>query len=229
MIETATGLVLRTRPLTETSLIVHWVTPGLGRLATVAKGARRPKSTFRGKLDLFYLADFSFARSQRSELHNLREVSLRETHRRLRQDLSALQQASYCAALVEQSTETETPLPGVFDLLVSVMDRLEDAPARPETILGFEAKLLKELGMQPDYQRSALDAGTKQVLRTLTERDWRLIGTLKLSEMQITSLGRFLNGFLTYHLGKVPKGRSLVLQRPARESEPSRVAGALRA
>ena len=80
MIETATGLVLRTRPLTETSLIVHWLTPGLGRLATVAKGARRPKSPFRGKLDLFYLADFSFSRSRRSELHTLREVSLRETH-----------------------------------------------------------------------------------------------------------------------------------------------------
>ena len=111
MIETAAGLVLRTRPLTETSLIVHWLTPTLGRLATVAKGARRAKSPFRGKLDLFYLADFSFSRSRRSELHTLREVSLRETHSGLREDLGLLQQASYCAALVEQATETETPLP----------------------------------------------------------------------------------------------------------------------
>jgi recombinational DNA repair protein (RecF pathway) len=54
MIETAAGLVMRTRPLTETSLIVHWLTPTLGRLATVAKGARRANSPFRGKLDLFY-------------------------------------------------------------------------------------------------------------------------------------------------------------------------------
>src|SRR5512133_2847716 len=99
MIESATGLVLRTRPLTETSLIIHWLTPSLGRLATVAKGARRAKSPFRGKWDLFYLADFSFSRSRRSELHILREVSLRETHSRLREDLGLLQQASYCAAL----------------------------------------------------------------------------------------------------------------------------------
>ena len=80
MIETATGVVLRTRLLTETSLIVHWLTPGAGRLATVAKGALRPKSPFRGKLDLFYHADFTFSRSRRSDLHTLREVSLRETH-----------------------------------------------------------------------------------------------------------------------------------------------------
>src|SRR5438445_6488303 len=115
MTESTTGLILRTYPLTETSLIVHWLTPDAGRISTVAKGARRPKSPFRGKLDLFYLADFSFTRSRRSDLHALREVSLRERHGILRQDLGYLQQASYCAALIQQTTETETPLPGVFD------------------------------------------------------------------------------------------------------------------
>src|SRR5512137_2194472 len=112
MNERTEGVILRTRLLTETSLIVHWLTPNLGRLATVAKGARRATSPFRGKLDLFYLADFSFSRSRRSELHTLREVSLRETYRCLREDLGLLQQASYCAGLIEQATETETPLQG---------------------------------------------------------------------------------------------------------------------
>src|SRR5258706_14789866 len=106
MIESATGLVLRIRPLTETSLIVHWLTPTLGRLATVAKGARRPKSPFRGRLDLFYLADFSFSRSRSSELHNLREVAIREAHSFLRQDIAYLRQAAYCVNLIEQATET---------------------------------------------------------------------------------------------------------------------------
>src|SRR5579862_6207308 len=117
MVETATGLVLRTRPLTETSLIVHWLTRDLGRLATVAKGARRPQSGFRGKLDLFYLADFSFARSRRSELHTLREVRLLDTHKALRENIAYLQQAAYGVALVKQTTETETPLAEVFELL----------------------------------------------------------------------------------------------------------------
>src|SRR5258707_904583 len=79
MIESTSGLILRTRPLTETSLIVSWLTQDFGRIATVARGARRPKSPFAGKLDLFYLADLSFQRSRRSDLHTLREASLRET------------------------------------------------------------------------------------------------------------------------------------------------------
>ncbi|MAE31407.1 MAG: hypothetical protein CMO43_07430 [Verrucomicrobiales bacterium] len=44
----------------------------------LAKGARRAKSPFRGKLDLFHLAEFSFRRSRRSELHTLCEVVLTE-------------------------------------------------------------------------------------------------------------------------------------------------------
>ena len=133
MIETVTGLVFGTRLLTETSLIVQWLTPNLGRLATVAKGARRAKSPFHGKLDLFYLADFSFSRSSRSELHTLCEVSLRETHGGLRKDLDLLHQVSYCVALIERATETETPLPQVFDLMVGLLRHLLSHPAEPQT------------------------------------------------------------------------------------------------
>src|SRR5689334_6993208 len=149
MIESASGLILRTRRLTETSLIVHWLTPDLGRLATVAKGARRPKSPFRGKLDLFYQADFSFTRSQRSELHNLREVSLRETHSALRRDLGYLQQACYCAALLEQVTETDTPLPELFGLMAGLLAHLPAQAPLPQTLFAFELKLLDQLGLRP--------------------------------------------------------------------------------
>src|SRR5436305_3718816 len=117
VIETAVGVVLRTRPLTETSLIVQWLTRDQGHLATVAKGARRAKSVFRGKLDLFYTAEFSFSRSRHSELHTLREVELQGTHPEFRRDLARLQQACYCANLVEQATEMETPLSHVFDFV----------------------------------------------------------------------------------------------------------------
>src|SRR6184192_315137 len=143
MDEQTVGLILRTRPLTETSLIVEWLTRDLGRLSTVAKGARRPKSAFRGKLDLFYLAEFSFARSRRSDLHLLCEVSLQETHGALRRDLAALRQAAYCAALIEQTTETETPLPAVYHLFKGLLGATPTVAPQPRTIFAFELKLLR--------------------------------------------------------------------------------------
>jgi DNA repair protein RecO (recombination protein O) len=211
MIETAAGLVLRTRPLTETSLIVHWLTPNLGRMATVAKGAHRPKSPFRGKLDLFYLADFSFSRSRRSELHTLRELSLRETHSGLRKDLGRLQQASYCAALAEQATETETPLPHMFDLMTGLLGHLVARTLEAATVFSFELKLLTELGLKPDLDKSKLNPGTKQLVRALTENDWPVIARLRPTGAQATELGHFLHGFVIYHLGRIPKGRDAAL------------------
>jgi DNA repair protein RecO (recombination protein O) len=208
MIQRATGIILRTRPLTETSLIVHWLTAEFGRIATVAKGARRPKSPFRGKLDLFYLADLSFVRSRRSELHILREVGLRETHPGLRTNLAYLQQASYGVALIEQTTETETPLPHLFASLDGFLRELPKHPPAPLTLFSFEMKLLKELGQAPDLSAAALSAGTKRILDRIQELDWPALSHLRPSDQQTQEMQQFLHGFIIFHLGRIPAGRS---------------------
>ncbi len=215
MVETTTGLVLRTRPLTETSLIINWLTPDHGRLSTVAKGARRPKSPFLGRLDLFYLADFSFARSRRSELHTLREVSVRRTHGTLRKDLRLLQQTAYCAALLEQTTETETPLPAIFNLFAGLLEYQQSAAPQPQTVFAFELKLLSELGLQPELEQTGLSDGAKRLVEVLTTQDWPGLGRLKLSAAQAAELRQFLHGFLIFHLGRVPSGRENALAESA--------------
>jgi len=207
MIESATGLILRTRPLTETSLIVNWLTPTFGRVSTAAKGARRPKSPFLGKLDLFYEADFTFNRSRRSDLHTLREVSLRETHLALRQEIRFLQQAAYCARLIEQVTEAETPLPAIYELLRAFLIAVPQRPPQPRNTYAFELKLLNELGLKPDLAKGHLTAATKQIVNALIESDWPGVAELNASAAQARELRQFLHGFLIYHLGKIPKGR----------------------
>jgi DNA repair protein RecO (recombination protein O) len=218
MIERAHGLILRIRPFSETSVIVNWLTPEFGRVATMAKGARRPKSPFRGKLDLFYEADFSFVSSRRSELHTLGEVHLRETNPMLRRDLDALQQAAYCAALIEQATEKETPLPAIYELMAGLMQTLSQNPPQPLNIFAFEMKLLRELGQSPDIAETKLTPGSKKILAELTEKDWTDLSRLRLSAAQLQEIEKFLHGFLIWHLGKIPKNRPghLIEKNPPR-------------
>ena len=206
--ETATGLILRTRPLTETSLIVRWLTSGAGIVTTVAKGARRPKSPFRGQLDLFYIADFSFVRSRRADLHTLSEVKLIATHAGLRRELEDLEQASYCAKLVEQATEAETPLPGLFERFTAMLDQMPFQPAQPQTVFAFEMKLLADLGLQPDLDQTRLSPVGRELLKSLLELDWPKIASFSLTGAQTAELRQFLNGFLIYNLDRIPKGRA---------------------
>jgi len=211
MDERSHGIILRVHPLTETSLIIRWLTPDFGRVATVAKGARQPKSPFRGKLDLFYLADFTFRRSRRSELHALREVSLRDTHSFLRRELKYLQQVSYCAGLIEQTTEIETPIPVLFDLLKDLLTCLGRQSPVAQTVPAFELKLLSELGLKPDLGKSRLSSGAQELVKNWVEKDWPSVLDQNVSEVLITELQKFLHGFLIYHLGKMPKGRGAAL------------------
>lgn len=209
--ERASGIILRTRPLTETSLVIEWLASELGRVSTVAKGARRPKSPFRGKLDLFYSADFSFARSRRSELHTLREVAVRETRNVLRHDLGSLRQASYGASLIVQTTESGTPIPGIFVLMQALLDQLDGRPPEAMTILAFELKLLQELGQSPNPAESRLSPGARRIVAQLTKLDWEALHRLHLSQGQRREIQQFLHGFLIYHLGRIPAGRSAAL------------------
>ena len=211
MIQSATGLILRTRPLTETSLIVHWLAPDFGRIGTVAKGAHRARSPFLGKLDLFYLADFSFSRSRSSDLHVLREVRLCDTHGALRQDVGRLSRAAYAAALIEQVTETGTPLPAIYELMREFLACLCRQKPAAQMILAFELKLLLETGLQPKWEQTGLAAGTKKIAAALTQDGWQAGLRLKPSPAQLAELRRFLHGFLIFHLGRLPRGRAAAL------------------
>jgi DNA repair protein RecO (recombination protein O) len=211
MIERATGLVLRTRPLTETSLIVHWLTPELGRVATVAKGARRPKSPFRGKLDLFYSAAFSFQRSRRSSLHTLREVMLQDPHVALRTDWVKLRQATYAVLLIEQVTEEETPLPELHALLEALLDTLGANPARSEFLLAFELKLLALSGLAAGGSTRRLSRAAQALAESLSGRSLAETARSADPPAALAELTHFLHGFMSYHLGRTLPARDRAL------------------
>jgi hypothetical protein len=68
-------------------------------------------------------------------------------------------------------------------------------------------KMLAELGQTPNLADAALSHGSRQILGKPGELDWPAVFRLRLSEEQNVEIGRFLHGFLIYHLGKIAKGR----------------------
>ena len=122
-LERAAAIVLRVQPVTETSLLVTWFTREYGRLKTLAKGARRPKSPVRGKIDLFYEDEIVFLRSRRSDLHLLHDCFLENPHRRLRENVAAVTAASYACELGDAVTEIEDRHPNIYMGLVEKIGR----------------------------------------------------------------------------------------------------------
>jgi DNA repair protein RecO (recombination protein O) len=214
MEERATGIILRTHPLTETSLIVRWLTYETGRIDTVARGARRPRSPWRGKLDLFYRAQISYVRSRRSELHALREVDLLETHKGIRTDLDTLRQASYATAWIARTTESGAPVPDLFELLEGLLRRLAALGSDCLLMFAFELGLLNGLGLFPPANLPGLSPDARRFVQHHARSPWAAFDdpALRPNASVALEIDRFLHTWLAQHVGRVPPDRTRVLR-----------------
>lgn len=141
------AIITRLTRLTDTSLIVHWFTEDYGLVKTVAKGARRPKSPFAGKLDLFYGGEINVSQSRHGELHTLREVSIHAWREGLRRTYCVTLLAAYFCQLLEAAVEPEHPAPELYDLLRRGLDHLHESSPTLKAMRHFENELARHLGI----------------------------------------------------------------------------------
>lgn len=116
-------------------------------MQTVAKGARRAKSGFAGKLDLFFEAEIAISRSRKSNLHTLTEVVLANPSAGIRETYLRTQAASYFVELIELSTEPEHPAPELFALLQRAFGFLNTTDPTKRAVLHFETELARIAGV----------------------------------------------------------------------------------
>ncbi len=148
--ESTLGILLRKRKLSDTSVIVSWCTQSLGVIDTVAKGARRPKSPFAGKLDLFFEAEIQIARSRSGNLHALREVVLLNPFGGIRETYLRTQAASYFVELIELCTEAEHEDPELFLLLRRAFGYLNANDPNLRAVSHFETELARMAGVHDE-------------------------------------------------------------------------------
>ncbi len=196
--EHAEAIVLRVQPVTESSLLVLWFTREFGKLKTLAKGARRPKSPMRGRLDLFYQDEISFLRSRRSDLHLLHECFLEKPHPALRGSVPVLTAASHVCELVDALTVVEDAHPDLFDLLAEILTSLEKSTT-PAQLIWFELQALATTGWKPVFDG---DTGTAKVMRSLAGASAAAASRVRLTAEQIRSAQDFLEEFRQAHLGR---------------------------
>src|SRR5499427_10126897 len=146
-VESSEAILLRKRKFSDTSLIVSWCTESFGCVQTMAKGARRPKSPFAGKLDLFFEAEISIVRSRKSDLHTLTEVVLKNPFPGIRSDYLRTQTAAYFVELIEICTERDHREPELFGLLGRAFAYLDKNDPDLRAVSHFETELARIAGV----------------------------------------------------------------------------------
>jgi DNA repair protein RecO (recombination protein O) len=146
-VESTAAILLRKRKFSDTSLIVSWCTQSLGCIQTVAKGARRAKSPFAGKLDLFFETEIQIARSRKSDLHTLTEVVLKNPFAGIRTNYLRTQTAAYFVELIEICTERDHHEPELFSLLRRALGYLDANDPALRAVSHFETELARIAGV----------------------------------------------------------------------------------
>ncbi len=152
MIAKTHAIVLRWYPVSETSRVVSWLTPDRGRLATLIKGALRPKSGFLGQYDLFQTCELLYYVKPHEGLVITREISPLQPRDRLRRDWRACGVASYLAGLVSRLTPPEAAHAELYHLLADCLDELAEEGASAPLLFWFELRLMQVLGLAPRLQ-----------------------------------------------------------------------------
>jgi DNA repair protein RecO (recombination protein O) len=150
------GYVLHTYPYKETSLIVEAFTRRHGRVALLARGARRPRSAMRGMLLSFQ--PLQLAWSGAGELATLIRADWGgELHPPVgKLGGRALMSAFYVNELVLRLLPREDAHEALFDHYAAAIAGLAAGEGLAGVLRGFEKRLLAELGYAPVLDRDAL-------------------------------------------------------------------------
>jgi DNA repair protein RecO (recombination protein O) len=166
--------VLHRYDWSESSLILDLFTRELGRVAAVAKGAKRPYSQLRPVLLPFQRINVSFSRAasadEAREVHNLRAAEWAGGAPMLGGD--ALFAGFYLNELLMKMLARHDPHALLFDAYASTLPSLASADEghAQAALRAFELLLLRESGLLPELDvvtltRQPVQAGVRYLLR----------------------------------------------------------------
>ena len=145
------AIVLRTIRYGEADRVLHLYSRERGRIGAMAKGVRRAKTRFGGRLEPFFRLDLVLHEG-RSDLMTVTSAATVAPHARLREHAAALDAAARSCDAVGRLFDTDEPHPAVYHLLaneLALLDSDPDGAATRANQLAFRLKLLLAAGLAP--------------------------------------------------------------------------------
>jgi len=142
------AVVLRAFDLGEADRILSLITAGRGLRRAVAKGVKRTKSKFGGRLEPFTRLDALLHEGR--NLDTVVQVEIRSSHAPIRDDFEKFLFGEAMLEMIEKSVQENQRIPRLFDSLCISLDVLEGDVKDPALLLAaFELKVCALIGYHP--------------------------------------------------------------------------------
>lgn len=111
------AIVLHRFPYSDSSFIVKVLTEESGIISFIVKGGKKKESPFRGALDPLALSEVVFRQNPNAELQFIKEATLLDWHKDLRNDLLSLAKAQVITEMILRYAPQGVPLQEEFERL----------------------------------------------------------------------------------------------------------------
>ncbi|HEX8066459.1 MAG TPA: DNA repair protein RecO [Thermoleophilaceae bacterium] len=150
------AVVLRSIRYGEADRILHVYTRDRGRVNAIAKGVRRVKSRFGGRLEPLFRVEL-ILHEGRGELCTVTSAETVDPHASLRERRDALERATQACDAVLRVLDSEEPNRPAYNLLCRELQLLDAEPgaAVRAQALAFRLKLLLAAGFAPELAACA--------------------------------------------------------------------------
>ena len=169
--EKTLAIIIRLADFSESSRVVTMFTRDFGKVAAIAKGAKRLRSPFEAALDLLGVCEVVILRKSSGGLDIVTEAKLRQRFTPIRRQLGHLYAGYYLAELVDATCEPYDAHPLLYDEANTCLERLATPADLAGIISRFELTLLREIGQLPIFDACASCAS---VLGTSTHYCFRV-------------------------------------------------------
>jgi DNA repair protein RecO (recombination protein O) len=148
-------VVLRSIRFAEADRILHLYSAQRGRIGAIAKGSRRPRSRFGGRLEPFFRLNLVLHEG-RGELATVTAAATIDGYPRLRENAFSLGAAARACDAVLRLLDAAEANPAAYNLLcryLAILDSSRDSGL--ETALAFRLKLALAAGFAPELSSCA--------------------------------------------------------------------------
>ena len=156
------GIIIAENNMGDFDKMLTMLTPGLGKISCVAKGARRPKSSLLAGTQFLCFGEYVLYKGQ--EHYTINSCDSIEFFYNIRIDLDKLKYATYITKIINDVTNENENTYKILQLYLNTLYMISETDKNPDFILSiFKIKLLCFLGFRPQIEKCTTCGSTENL------------------------------------------------------------------
>lgn len=163
------GIILSENNMGDFDKMLTMLTPGVGKISCVAKGARRPKSALLAGTQIFCFGEYLVYKG--SNTYHINSVEPIEIFYNIRTDLEKLKYAVHINKIIQDVTHENQNCYNILQLLLNTLYTISETDKDLDFVISvFKLRLLSIMGFTPNVNK-CVNCGKKENIKGFSIKD----------------------------------------------------------